>query len=128
MPKTKEIKRQEAFERNTGDPMPSIMPAEVSQLELAFGGNMAKLLPPYESVPAEFKGHNGKWNNLVSTWFFQGLKNAVWTPKPGIDKDKALRHIKAILGSWEPKHEHKEAGVAYLLSLWFDDVKYERAS
>ena len=67
MPKTKEIKRQEAFERNTGDPMPSIMPAEVSQLELAFGGNMAKLLPPYESVPAEFKGHNGKWNNLVST-------------------------------------------------------------
>ena len=46
-------------------------------------------------------------------------------PKEGVDTKKALRHVKAVLGSWEPKHEHKEAGVAFLLNEWFDDVTYE---
>jgi len=47
-------------------------------------------------------------------------------PNDGIDQNKALRHIKAILGSFEPKHEHKEAAAAYLLSLWFKSVKYAK--
>lgn len=105
--------------------MSTFKPQEVSQAELAFGGDMAKLLPLYTQIPDEFKRGGGKWNKLASTWFFRGIKNVVWTPKPGIDEGMALRHIKAILSSWEPKHEHKEAGVAYLLSLWFDDATYE---
>ena len=31
-------------------------------------------------------------------------------------------HLKSILQSFKPKHERKEAGVAYLMSLWFDDI------
>jgi hypothetical protein len=31
------------------------------------------------------------------------------------------------MSSWEPKHEHKEAGCAYLLSEFFDDVNYKKA-
>jgi hypothetical protein len=45
-------------------------------------------------------------------------------PKEGVDVDKALRHIQAIMRSYQPKHEHKEAAVAYLLSQWFDDVTW----
>jgi hypothetical protein len=32
-------------------------------------------------------------------------------------------HLKAIMGSFQPKHEHKTAGVAYLMSLWFEAVQ-----
>ena len=36
-----------------------------------------------------------------------------WNYHPGLA-------IAAILASFEPKHEHKEAGAAYLLSQWFE--------
>lgn len=42
------------------------------------------------------------------------------TARPGVDRDKALVAIKAALGSFEPKHEHKEAGCAFLLHEWFE--------
>lgn len=106
--------------------MNNIKPQEVSEADIAFGGDINKLLPELKDIPEEFKKYNGnKWNRVFSTWFFCGLKEAVFKVKPGIDKDKALRHIKAIMCSWAPKHEHKKAGVAYLLSLWFEDVKYK---
>ena len=36
-----------------------------------------------------------------------------------IDPEAVNRHTRACLRSFEPRHEHKIAGVAYLLSLWF---------
>ncbi|MDF2652127.1 MAG: hypothetical protein K0Q73_7932 [Paenibacillus sp.] len=104
------------------------MPIDVNGLDLAFGGDIKKLLPPWEEIPNDFGiGKRNKWNEVVGTWFFRGLKNAQWKPKEGVDTKMALRHIGAILGSWEPKHEHKEAGCAYLLSKFFEDVTYEPA-
>lgn len=44
-------------------------------------------------------------------------------PKPGVDQDKAIKAIKALLASWEPRHEHQIAGVVYLFSEWFEEVK-----
>ena len=102
-------------------------PQEVDGLALAFGGNIADLMPAYTTVPDEFKSRGNKWVQFQQDWFFYGLADVKWKPKKGIDKDRALRHLKAIQASWEPKHEHKEAAVAYLASLWFDDVKYRRA-
>jgi hypothetical protein len=104
-----------------------LKPIEIENSDMIFGGNMKKLLPKYNEIPDEFKDRNTKWNKVFNDWFFCGLKNCKWIPKEGIDTDKALRHIKAIMGSWEPKHEHKEAGCAYLMSEFFNDVKYERA-
>lgn len=103
-------------------------PQDVTDLDLAFGGEMKTLLPPYEDIPAEFKRHRGnKWVDFQNDWFFYGLgPKTKYKPKKGIDKDAALRHLRAIQGSWEPKHEHKEAGVAFLASLWFDDIKVVR--
>jgi hypothetical protein len=105
-------------------------PYKVQDLDLAFGGDMKVLLPPYSLIPEEFKSSYGTpWNKMVSKWFFSGLdKDTEVEPQPGIDPGVAMRHIKAVLGSWEPKHEHKEAGVAYLLSKWFiqfGDAKHE---
>lgn len=101
---------------------------EKSQVEMAFPTRVDDMMPEYKDIPKEFKDQNvrGKWNKVVSDWFFKGLKNAKWKPNPGVDTEKALRHIGYILGSWEPKHEHKEAGVAFLLNEWFEDVEYDK--
>jgi len=43
----------------------------------------------------------------------------------GVDGGLAIRHLQVIQASFEPKHEHKEAAVAYLASPWFTDFAYE---
>ncbi len=82
-----------------------------------------ELLPPMKDIPKKFHNMSNKWVRIVSRWFFSGLpKGTEFIPKPGVDKEKALRMLKTCLGSFEPKHEHKEAGVAYMLSEFFEDV------
>jgi len=100
-------------------------PKETNALDMAFGPkNINNYLPSMESLPKEFRrGSNNKWNKIVTTWFFEGLpKETKFIPKPDIDTNMALQHISCILRSFAPQHEHKEAGCAYLLSLWFEDV------
>lgn len=95
-------------------------PVEVSDAQVAFPANLERLLPPMNEIPEELRYRSGTaWNRIVGRWFFTGLRGRfVW--KEGIDGEAAMRHLRACMGSWEPKHEHKEAGVAYLLSLWAD--------
>ncbi len=96
---------------------------EVSDITLAFPANVSSLMP--KSIPEEFYRHPGtKWNKLFSDWFFNGLSSLKLVPKEGVDEKKALRHIRAIMGSFEPKHEEKEAAIAYLFSQWFDDAEW----
>lgn len=103
------------------------LPQEVSNLDMAFGVGVDKLMPPYKEIPDEFKHGHTKWNDLVCDWFYCGVSELNVIPKQGIDQKKALRHMRAIIGSFEPKHEHKEAACAYLMSLWFDDAKWTKA-
>jgi hypothetical protein len=102
---------------------------DVDDVALAFGASdMTAMLPPYTDIPTQFKRHDGtKWNRLAQDWFFSGVKGLQLKPRPGVDEKKALRHISAILRSFEPKHEHKEAGVAFLLDQWFTDGTWQRA-
>lgn len=88
---------------------------------------MEELLPPYKNIPEEFTRHtyNNKWCKLFNDWFFNRLTKLELIPKEGIDQDKALHHIRTAMQGWDSKHEHKEAGVAYLMSLWFEDAKWE---
>lgn len=108
----------------------SMKPIAVTGLDLAFGGDMKKLMPKYETIPDGFKGFGScKWSRFVGEWFCFGVKIGGIKAKEGIDKAAAINHLKAIMASWEPKHEHKEAAVAYLSSLWFeDDSTWEKAS
>lgn len=92
----------------------------VTKLDMTFGPkNLSEFLPPMQDIPKEFDNWNNPWSKLVSEWFFRGLKQ-IPKAKDGIDQNKALAHIGTILGSFEPKHEHKTAGCAYLMSLWFE--------
>lgn len=95
-------------------------PTAVSDAEVAFPTTVDHLMPSYADVPSEFKSNSNKFVKLVMTWFYSGLEKKILREKNGIDRNAAFRHLRAIMGSWEPKHEHKMAGVAYLLSLWFD--------
>jgi hypothetical protein len=80
-------------------------------------------MPHYDDIPEEFKYGNNKWCHIQSEWFFNGIKGAVFTPKPGIERQLAIRHLAMIQQSFDPSHEHKAAAVAYLMSLWFEDVQ-----
>ena len=103
-----------------------MQPKPVTREELAFGPrNVYEFLPEYDIIPEDFKRFGGnKWVNITEKWFFSGLpKGTSFKPKTGIDVQEALAHISACLRSWAPKHEHKTAGVAYLMSEWFEDVE-----
>lgn len=101
---------------------------ELDGPSVAFGD--IRHMPKYGTIPEEFKRYDGTpYNKAVSSWFFSGARfaNNVLTidgvdfhPKAGVDAGKALRAIKAVLGSFEPKHEEKEAACAYMLSEWFN--------
>jgi hypothetical protein len=117
----------------------------LDDIDAIFGSGAMKILPRYEDIPDEFKvaasvTANGvttrrtpggkvasQWLQVVSDWFFFGIKDCVWTPRAGVETKAALRALKCCMGSFEPSHEHKESGVAYLLSQWFEDVTYRRA-
>jgi hypothetical protein len=112
-------------------PLPDDYPVfDLTDAQVAFstfGG--ARYLNYYEGqcdlVPRE-------WQKLASTMFFRGAQkadNGDWLigetrlkVKDGIDPVKAGRCISALLRSFEPKHEEKEATVGFALSKWFDRV------
>lgn len=104
---------------------PIMTPQEVSDVDIAFPAHVSHLMPKYAEIPEQYK-RGGSWGNkLFSDMFFNGVKGLELTPKKDIDPKKAIRHIKCILGSFEPKHEHKEAAIAMLLEEWFESAKWE---
>jgi hypothetical protein len=119
---TKQQSKSQATTREA-DPQyqPAISPKPVTGMDMALGGDMDKLLPPMSAIPAEFKSGRNPYVSLQQEWFFRGLDSkARLITKPGVHRGMALQHLTAIQHSFEPAHEHKEAGVAYLMSLWFD--------
>ena len=104
----------------------TFLPVDIDDVNRAFPASVKHLMPPYDQIPDDFWSMNNrtKWNDLQATWFYKGLPpKTKFIPKEGVDKDKALRHLGTIQGSFEPSHEHKAAAVAYLMSLWFEDIK-----
>jgi len=99
-------------------------PTPVTALDLAFGGDIGKLMPDYKNLPEEFRRERDPWSRLIHKWFFSGLDTSSLKPKEGIDKVVALKHCQAIMCSFSPKHEHKIAGVAWLMSQWFEEPEH----
>ena len=75
-------------------------------------------MPTYADIPEDFTSGLHPWSRWQAKWFFEGLDDMP-TPKDGIDGQAAMRHLNYIQRSWDTKHEHKAAAVAYLASLWF---------
>ena len=79
---------------------------DVTDVDIAFGGyprewfaNVMKI----ESLPED-----RKWNELAERLFFEGGKIPFNKSLQGEYQIKGSRMLRAVLGSWEPKHEHKE--------------------
>lgn len=91
----------------------------ITDIEMAFG--TTKLLPPYEQVPPQFKAGNIYTRTVDCLFSGIDLPNAELTFCAGFDDSEAPaalgRCVNAHLRSWEPKHEHKIAGLGYLISL-----------
>lgn len=96
-----------------------IMPQRVSDAELVFPASAMKLMPAWDEIPAEFKISSNEWAQIASALIFGKLsEQAEFDVIDGIEPQMMGRHLQVIMGSYAPKHEHKEAAVAYLLSLW----------
>lgn len=94
------------------------VPIGVSVSDRAFGGRVGEILPAWKDIPDEFKHDNNPWVRWQQGWFFSGLTRYP-VAKEGIDLKLAMDNLACVQGSFSPKHEHKQAGVAYLASLWF---------
>jgi len=106
-------------------------PAKLENTDVAFGPSgtiIDTYMPKWTELPDEFRleiGAARKWTDIVDDLFFRGAKDIRCVIKdPTIEQRDIIRHISMLLHSFEPAHEHKTAGVAYLLSLWCDDITY----
>lgn len=100
---------------------------EIDDAQFAFPATViGHLLPEWEDIPEEFRKDKSEWCKVPNDWFSGFIVSPAFLPKPGIEAPKAYRHLQACMRSYEPKHQHKIAGVAYLLSQWFEIVWYHR--
>lgn len=104
-------------------------PLVIDDVLYAFPGHLDKLLPSWEAIPEEFRDGHTEWNRFVTDWFFKGWpEDRDLYVRPDIDGQLAFRHLHTIMRSFEPKHEHKEAGVAWLMSRWYADIRPKEAT
>lgn len=91
----------------------------ITDAEIAFG--TVKLLPPYAEVPDDFKRGNHYTDVMNCLFFGKALPEIEMEFREGFQDNEALiqlnRVVSAHLRSFAPKHEHKIAGLGYLLSL-----------
>jgi len=96
----------------------------VDDLTLAFPAMIMHLLPSWAVLTDEQRAMKGDWADFVEHWMFRGLPGDIlFALKPGIDGEKMLRHMQAVLSSYQPKQEHKIGGLAFLCERWFIAVK-----
>lgn len=93
---------------------PAQLPA-ISDVEAAFG--TTRLLPPENVIPEAF--WRGNLYTRVAECRFYGrmVPDAHMQLRDGVSAPQMVRMVDAHLRSFEPKHEHKIAGVGYLMSL-----------
>ncbi len=89
----------------------------VTDEETSFG--TTKLLPPWDSIPEEFKKGN-EYTNLVCAIFFGNpIPDKKMMVREGFGGDIIpilSKSVLAHLRSWDPSHEHKMAGVGLMVS------------
>ena len=104
----------------------SITPADVASitdLEIAFG--TTRLPPEVEAIPAEFKSQCGNIYTRITDSIFMGtdMPQGEIVMKDGFDPETVNRCVRAHICSWSPKHEHKIAGVGYMISMMMTIVE-----
>ncbi len=89
-----------------------------SDIHMAFGAEINSYFDRYR-LPEVPK----KYRDQASKIFFEGGKIEVGDD---VNKDDANRAIRAVLCSFAPAHEAKEATVAYALWCWSPETRHLR--
>lgn len=88
--------------------------ASISDAERAF--STERLLPAWEDIPEDFKRGN-LYTRVASALFYeQELPDCEIEMKEGFDPQTLWRAVGAHLGSFGPKHDHKIAGVGFMIA------------
>lgn len=101
----------------------NLMPVDINSKEFCSAG-IYTLMPRPEKIPQAFLSSPGylKWEKVADQWFSQGLKEYEFIPWEGVDGKLARMHVFACISSWEPSHENKIMGCAYLMNEFFKDI------
>ncbi len=88
--------------------------ASITKPEMAF--STQRLLPAWEDIPEEFKSGN-IYTNLASAIFYgTEMPECTVALNDGIEPKALNECIRAHLKSFGPQHEHKIAGVGYMIA------------
>jgi hypothetical protein len=97
---------------------------KLTKLDIAFPASVGHLMPAWNDLPEEYRDGWHRSSGIAERWFYQGLPvGTEFVPRDGVDVTQAMAQLKCILGSFEPKHEHKIAAVNFLLNEWFSEVR-----
>lgn len=98
-------------------------PQETPERGIMF--KVAHLMPPWEEVQHLYNSHD-PWEDLFESWFFSGFRGFQVDSNDGIDPNAALKHVRCVMRSFEPSHEHKTASCTFLLKEWFRAARYRQ--
>ena len=101
-------------------------PKKVDDVSMAFPANALEYMPPMDKMPPPFRDDHDSHPAMVLVRrlnFGPPIPaNVEFHAVEGISAEMAFRQIRMIGGSFAPKHEHKEAAMAYFISIWFTKV------
>jgi hypothetical protein len=106
-----------------GQTIPNFPVPDFSDADAAFGAD-AKHYLPKAAIPADFYGMRHHYCKVAQKLFFEGgkLSDHGLRFKDGIDHQKAMRALRALLCSFAPKHEIKIGTVGVALVNWCEEV------
>lgn len=101
------------------------LPVPVTDALLAFPGQVEHLMPAPEEIPERYWEEDARLFPLIRKFVYEGYMPADFTfeARDEIDYGLVHRHMAAIRGSFQPKHEHKIAALTMLLDLWLPNLK-----
>lgn len=105
-------------------------PYEFTVVERAFPAHVLDHIPPMEMIPDHFKSEHGGKHTAIEVanlwWMGQLITDDDPRPdfhaRPTLLAEIAFWHIQCVLNSFQPKHEHKMAGVAFLIDRFFTKI------
>lgn len=108
--------------------IPTFPVPDFSEVEAVFGAGQ-KFYLTEDAMGREFYAGRHPMCRIASTLFFKGGKLADHGLRfrSGVDRLKAMRAIRALLCSFEPKHEIKIGTVGVALANWCEPVQPEAA-
>ena len=88
--------------------------ATINDVEVAF--STERFLPAWEQIPKGFKTGNAYTRLAEAIFFGTALPDCEMTLNDGFEAEHLNRAVRAHLRSFSPKHEHKIAGVGWMIA------------